>query len=226
MTKKAAGFDVDLITEIASRMGLQANVVTTDFDTIIDNLVNKRFDVVISAVSISPERQKKVDFIPYFNAGESLLVQKGNPLHLKSVADLCGQNVGVQKGTVEQSALLVANNDCVSKGKKPINLTVLQNQTDVVQLLANNRVVATYQDSPVTDYYIKQNPGQFDVGGSVASAGLEGIVVRKGDTSMFNAVQAAFKAIKADGTYHKLILKWGLTNEEITLMMDKRTSYT
>jgi polar amino acid transport system substrate-binding protein len=223
VTKKAAGFDVDLITEMASRMGLQANVVTTDFTTIIDNLVNKRFDVLISAISITPERQKKVDFIPYFSAGESLLVQKGNPLNLKSTADLCGQNVGVQKGTIEQDDLTTANKDCVSKGKKPINMTVLQNQTDVVQLLANNRVVATYQDSPVTDSYIKQNPGQFDIGGSVVNAAPEGIVLRKGDTSMFNAVQAAFKAVKADGTYHKLILKWGLTKEEITLM-DRRTS--
>jgi polar amino acid transport system substrate-binding protein len=224
MTKKAAGFDVDLITEMASRMGLQANVVTTDFDTIIDNLVNKRFDVVISAVTITPERQKKVDFVPYFNAGESLLVHKGNPLNLKSTADLCGQTVGVQKGTIEQDDLTIASKDCVSKGKKPIIMTVLQNQTDVVQLLANNRVVATYQDSPVTDYYLKQHPGQFDIGGSVVNAAPEGIVVRKGDTSMFNAVQAAFKAVKADGTYHKLILKWGLTKEEIT-SMNRPTSY-
>jgi polar amino acid transport system substrate-binding protein len=140
---------------------------------------------------------------------------------LKSVADLCGQDVGVQKGTIEQDDLTVASKDCVSKGKKPITMTVLQNQTDVIQLLANNRVVATYQDSPVTDYYIKQNPDRFDVGGSVVNAGIEGIVVRKGDTSMLNAVQAAFKSVKDDGTYHKLILKWGLTNEEITLI-DRR----
>ena len=224
VTKKAAGFDVDLITEMAARMGLQAKVVTTDFTTIIDSLVNKRFDIVVSAVSVTPERQKKVDFVPYFNAGESLLVQKGNPLNLKTVTDLCGQNVGVQKATIEQDDLTVASKDCVSKGKKPINMTVLQNQTDVVQLLVNSRVVATYQDSPVTDYYIKQNPSQFDIGGSVVNAGQEGIVVRKGDTSMFNAIQAAFNAVKADGTYHKLILKWGLTNEEITLI-DRRIIY-
>lgn len=216
VTKKAAGFDIDLITAMASRMGLQANVVTTDFSTIIDSLVNKRFDVVISAVTITAERQKKVDFIPYFKAGESLLVQKGNPLNLKSASDLCGQNVGVEKGTIEQDDLTTASKDCVSKGKKPINMIVLQKQTDVVRLLANNRVVATYQDSPVTDYYTKQNPGQFDVGGSVVNVALEGIVVRKGDTSMFKALKAAFDAVKADGTYHNLILKWGLTKEEMT----------
>jgi polar amino acid transport system substrate-binding protein len=222
VTKKAAGFDIDLVTAMAARMGLQVNVVTTDFTTIIDSLVNHSFDIVVSAVSITPELQKKVDFVPYFNAGESLLVQKGNPHNLKTVADLCGQNVGVQKATVELNELTMASKDCVNKGKKPITMVVLQNQTDltqfanIVQLLTSNRVVATYQDSPVTDYYIKQNPGLFEVGGTVVNAGLEGIAVRKGDTSMFKALQYAFKAIKADGTYHQLILKWGLTNEEIS----------
>ena len=64
-TKQAAGFDVDLITAIAQRMGLKANIVTTRFDTIIDDLVARRFDVVISAISITPDRQKKADFVPY-----------------------------------------------------------------------------------------------------------------------------------------------------------------
>lgn len=215
-TGQAEGFDVDLIKAIAQRMGLKANVVTTKFDTIIDDLVNKRFDVVISAVTITTDRQKKVDFVPYFNAGESLLVHTGNPLNLKSTADLCGQNVGVQLGTIEQDDLKTASDACVKAGKSAIHVTVLQDQTAVIQLLANNRVVATYQDSPVTDYYNKLNPGQFTVGGSVVNAAPEGIVVRKGDTSMFNAIQTAFNQLKADGTYHNLIVKWGLTSEELS----------
>jgi polar amino acid transport system substrate-binding protein len=215
-TNHATGFDVDLITAIAQRMGLKANVVTTSFNTIIDSLVAKRFDVVISAVSVTPERQKKVDFVPYFNAGESLLVQSGNPLNLKSTADLCGQKVGVQNGTIEQADLQTASNACKNAGKSPIEMTVLTNQTDVIQLLATNRVVATYQDSPLTDYYNKLFPGRFTVGGSAVNAGPEGIVVRKGDSAMFNAIQTAFNQLKADGTYHSLIQKWGLTNEAIS----------
>ena len=223
-TNKAAGFDVDLITAIAQRMGLKANVVTTKFDTIIDDLSNKRFDVVISAVTINPDRQKKADFVPYFNAGESLLVQAGNPKNIKSVSDLCGQPVGVQTGTVEQTDLQTASDACKKAGKPAINLTILQDQTAVVQLLANGRVVATYQDSPVTDYYNKQHPGQFVVGGSVVNAAEEGIVVRKGDTSMFNAVKTAFDQLKSAGTYRSLIQKWGLTNEAITLV-DRRAVF-
>lgn len=215
-TNQPAGFDVDLITAIGQRMGLQTKVVTTSFDTIINSLIAKRFDVVISAVSVTPDRQKKVDFVPYFNAGESLLVKIGNPLNIKSTADLCGQNVGVQNGTIEQTDLNTANAACKKAGKAAINITALTNQTDVIQLLASGRVVATYQDSPVTDYFNKQHPGQFAVGGSVVNAGLEGIVVRKGDTAMFNAVQTAFNQLKADGTYKSLINKWGLTNEAIS----------
>ncbi len=169
-TNKATGFDIDLITAIAQRMGLKADIVTDKFDTIIDDLSNKRFDVVISAITINPDREKKVAFVPYFNAGESLLVQNGNPKNIKGLSDLCGQSVGVQTGTVEQTDLQTASTACTKAGKPAITSVVLQDQTAVVQLLANNRVVATFQDSPVTDYYNKQHPGQFTVGGSIINA--------------------------------------------------------
>lgn len=218
------GFDIDLITAIAQKMGLKAQIQKADFGTIITSLGTKRFDVVISAVTINDDRKKIVDFVPYFNAGESLLVQKGNPKNLKTTADLCGQDVGVQKGTVEQDDLTTANTACKKAGKAGINVTVLQDQTAVVQLLATNRVVATYQDSPVTDYYLKLNSGQFEVGGSVVNAAQEGIAVRKGDTSMFNAVQSALKSVQSDGTYKNLISKWGVTSGAIALA-DRRLRY-
>ncbi|HVB22134.1 MAG TPA: ABC transporter substrate-binding protein [Ktedonobacteraceae bacterium] len=223
-TNKATGFDVDLITAIGQRMGLKVNVVTAKFDTIIDDLANKRYDVVISAITINAARQQKADFVPYFNAGESLLVQNGNPKNIKGLSDLCGQNVGVQTGTVEQTDLQTASDACKKAGKPAINMTVLQDQTAVVQLLASNRVVATFQDSPVTDYYNKQHPGQFTVGGSVINAAQEGIAVRKGDTSMFNAIQTAFNQLKADGTYTSIINKWGLTTGAISVI-DRRNTY-
>lgn len=221
---KATGFDVDLITAIAERMGLKANIVTTGFDTIIDSLGAKRFDVVISAITVNPDRQQKVDFVPYFSAGESLLVEKGNPKNITSIEGACGMKVGVQDGTVEQSDAQAASTKCTKAGKPAITLTVLKDQTAVVQLLATKRVDATYQDSPVTDYYILQNPGQFQVGGSVVNAAPEGIAVRKGDTSMLNAVQSAFNQLKAAGTYDALFKKWGLNDSQKISFMDRRNA--
>ncbi len=114
----------------------------------------------------------------------------------------------MQDGTVELDDLNAASKACKSTGKPAINLTVLKDQTDVIQLLVNRRVVATYQDSPVTDYYLSQNSGQFDIGGSVVNAAPEGIAIRKGDTAMLTAMQAAFTSIKGDGTYDGLFNKW------------------
>lgn len=209
-TGNAIGFDVDLITAMAQKLGLKAKVVTANFDTIIDDLNAKRYDVVISALTINSDRTQKADFVPYFLAGESLIVPKGNPNKIACVHNLCGLNVGVQSGTVEFDDLTAGSKDCTNAGKQAIHLTVLKDQTAVIQLLVNRRVDATYQDSPVTDYYIKQNPGQFEIGGSVVNAAAEGIAVRKGDASMLGAMQAAFTAIKTDGTYDSLFSKWQL----------------
>jgi polar amino acid transport system substrate-binding protein len=214
-TNKATGFDVDLITAIAQRMGLKVNIVPTKFDTLLDDLAAKHFDVVISAVTITPDRQKQVDFVPYFTAGESLLVQTGNPKHITSTDDLCGLAVGVQEGTIEQGVLQSTSDNCLEQDKPALSIIALQDQTAVIQLLKTGRAVATYQDSPVTDYFSKQHPDQFAVGGSVFAPGPEGIVVRKNDPSMLDAVQSAYKQVKSAGTYHQLILKWGLSNEEL-----------
>lgn len=209
-TGKATGFDIDLITEMAKRLGLKTNVKTANFDTIIDDLAAKRYDVVISALSINADRLQKADFVPYFQSGQSLIVQKGNPQNIKCLPNLCGLKVGVQSGTIELDGLNAQDKACKQANKPAINLTVLKDQTAVIQLLANHRVDATFQDSPVTDYYIKQNPGQFDIGGTVVNTVPEGIAVRKGDTSMLDAMQAAFHAVKADGTYDNLFTKWQL----------------
>jgi polar amino acid transport system substrate-binding protein len=225
-TGQATGFDIDLITAMAQSMGLKTTIVKANFNTIVDDLVAKRYDVVISAQTINDERKKKVDFVPYFSAGESLLVQNSNPLNIKSVNDLCGQTVGVQDGTVELDDLTAASKSCTGAGKQAIKLTILKDQTDVIQLLVNKRVIATYQDSPVTDYYIKLNPGQFQIGGSVVNAAPEGISVRKSDTSMFNAIQSAFQRVKSDGTYDALFKKWQLNDAQKISLSDRRTIYT
>lgn len=206
------GFDIDLITAIASHMNLKVKIVSTDFQSVINNLVDKNFDVAISAIIITPELQQRVSFIPYFMGGESLLVAKGNPLKITDLQNLCGFKVAVGTATLEQKDLEMASSSCTQKKKPPIQVVVLQGQDAVVQLLLNKHVVAAYLDSPLTDYAIKLYPNHFEVGGSAMDTSLEGIAVRKDDAVMFKAVQAAFSVVKSSGTYCSLIQKWGLTS--------------
>lgn len=210
------GFDIDLINAIAQRMGLKARIISAPFDSLLSGLAAKRYDVVISALTITPARQQQADFVQYLTAGQSLLVQRGNPRNITSVDDLCGQAVGVQAGTIEQGVLRSASDNCLEQEKPAISIVALQDQTAVVQLLAANTVVATYQDSPVTDYYVKQQPGQYAAGGAVVFPAPEGIAVRKSDTSMAIAVANAFSLLQYSGEYHTLIEKWGLASEELT----------
>ncbi len=132
--------------------------------------------------------------------------------------------MGVQDGTLEQGVLQSSSDNCLEQDKPAINIIALQDQTAVIQLLANNRVAATYQDSPVTDYYAKQSSDKYEVGGSVDFPGPEGIAVRKNDSSMLDAMQTAYNQLKAAGTYQQLILKWGLANEQLSAV-DRRLNY-
>lgn len=210
------GFDIDLITAMAHHMNLKIKIVSTDFQNVISSLLAKNFDVAISAIIITPDLQQRVNLVPYFVGGESLLVAKGNALNVKSLQDLCGRKVAVGTSTLEQKDLEIASDNCEQQKKASIQISVLQNQMAVMQLLLSKRVVASYQDAPVADYFMKQNPGRFEIGGSVINTNLEGIATRKDDAAMSRAIQAAFAIMKSNGTYCALIKKWGLTSGVLT----------
>lgn len=211
---KFTGSDIDLITEIATRICLGTVIQKADFDGIIPGLItpalgHQRYDLSISAFTINADRQKKVDMVPYFEAGESVLVAQGNPKNITSLDSLCGLNVSVQKDTVE---LMDLNTENQTKcGSTPINILTFTSQDDVILQLLNGRVDATYQDSPVTAYYVIQNPGHvqeaFVTPGSLAP---EGIVMRKDNPDLEKAVEKALCAMVQDGTYLKILKQWKL----------------
>lgn len=212
-SNKAVGFDVDVANAVAAKMGLTATIVTADFSTIIDALLAKKGDAIISAMSITPERSKKVTFVGYFTAGQSILVKKGNPLSITKLADLCGKKVAVQVTTTEQDTLNAENTgDCKSN---KISIQTFPTDTDAVQKLKLGAVDAAMDDSPVAAFYVTQDPDHFDLGGTPVQSAPEGIAVDPKNTEVLTAVQQAMLAIFQDGTYHKLLVKWNLLDGEI-----------
>ncbi len=214
-TQQAEGFDIDLITAIGHHLGLKVNILTTKIDLLLSDLANKRYDVAISSIPITPDRQQQANLIPYLIVGESLLVRASNPHHIHSLTDLCGQVIGVQDSSRGQVDAENASAICQQMGKPAITATVLKNQLSLVQLLAEQQVVATFQDSATTDYLIKLYLGQFALGSSLLNASTEGIAVRKDSNALTEAIQTTLAALKSDGTYNQLIAKWGLYSETI-----------
>ena len=206
---KAVGMDIDIAEEIATRMGLKLNVINFKFDDIIPALNAGQFDAVISAMTITEERQQVVQFVPYFEAGQSVLVKKGNPKGIKTLDDLSGKTVAAQSGTVAETALNELNARLEKDGKPKANVITYPVDTDAVDQLRVGRADATLHDSPVAAYYSKLNP-DFEIGVENFDSAPQGIAIAKNNTAMFDAVKSAMDAMMADGTLAAIKAKWGV----------------
>jgi polar amino acid transport system substrate-binding protein len=222
------GYDMDLIREIARRMCLVPNIQQATFSTILDELSKpqlgqQKYDLSISSFTINSARLQEVDFIPYFIAGESTLVQKGNPAHISKVSDMCGKTISAQTATIELAELQALNGQPVDPSTEgvpqqplckntPIKILSFDSEEEVVQQVINNRADASYQDQPVTDYYISLHAGQLDHGFITDnSQGTEGIAVRKDNSAFESAAKTALSNMVADGTYKRIMQAWGQT---------------
>ena len=100
--------------------------INTVFDGIIPALTAQRFDVIMSAMTVTDDRKKTIDFVPYFIAGTDILVPAGNPKNIQSIEDLSGLNVAVESGTIQEQQVKAANEDLKAAGKPEINVLHLR----------------------------------------------------------------------------------------------------
>ena len=216
------GYDMDLAREFAKRLCLTPNIIKADFGAIITDisgpsLGQQRYDMSISSFTINSDRQQKVDMIPYFTAGESILVPTGNPANITSIDSMCGKVIAVQDGTVEKDELDDANgNGPGTSGQAPvckdnkIKEVHFASQNDVVLQVVNGSAVASYQDQPVTDYYASKNAGKLQSGGITVTPSPQGLVVRKDNPAFETSIKDALDAMRKDGTYLKILTDWGV----------------
>ena len=88
---KAAGYDIDIANAVAKQLGSTAQIKVTGFTVIIGALKAKKCNAIISSMTITPERSKAVDFAPYITVGQFLMVKKGNPDKISTLATLSGE---------------------------------------------------------------------------------------------------------------------------------------
>ncbi|SDX27317.1 polar amino acid transport system substrate-binding protein [Amycolatopsis xylanica] len=204
------GFDVDFGTAIAKKLGLDITFENAAFDGIIPGIGAGKYELALSSFSINAKRLETVDMVSYYKAGTSLAVLKGNPDKL-NLDDLCGKKIAVQKGTVQVDDLDARSKKCTEAGKPAIEPTQLQAQTDVNLALTSKKVQGELADSPVIDYAVKQTNGQLEAVGAPYDTAPYGIVLKKANGDYAKAVQGAVQALIDDGTYKKILDKWGLS---------------
>ncbi|MFN8617520.1 MAG: ABC transporter substrate-binding protein [Dehalococcoidia bacterium] len=205
-TNTAIGADVDIANCIAQAWGVNADIQNTPFDAIIPALTSKKADVIMSSMTANDERKKQVDFVEYFTAGSGILVKKGNPEKVKTIADLCGKKVAIQVGTVQIDEAEGQNGKC---GDKKISVQTFEQNTDTIQAVSTGRADAALMDFPVAIYGAAKVKGT-EVVGEQYDTGNYGIAVRKDDGDVKTALEAAVKAMKEKGKYDAILKYWGL----------------
>jgi polar amino acid transport system substrate-binding protein len=219
------GSDIEIAQAIGQRLGLTVQIENAVFDTIIAAVTGGKCDIIVSAQNITPDRVKQVDMIPYFTAGQSFVVDKGNPDNINTTDDLCGKAIAAETGTTEVDYLNGTGDykgqglsaACVSKGKGKIDVKEFPKDTDALAALLGGQVAAYFADSPVAGYYTVEHPDQFQLSGvpPLASA-IEGISVPKDKTGLRDAVQQALLSMVNDGTYMAILQKFGVESGAVT----------
>lgn len=208
------GFEVELGTEIASRMGLKVNWVQLKFPGLIPALQAQQCDALMQELFIRPERLEIIDMVPFSKTGQQVVVRKGDTLNIGSLEDLGGRKVAVPNGTTIHNLAIEANKKLKEAGKPEINLVVLPTTTDTFQQLATRQVDAVGTTSTAAAYYVRLRPNDFQPSGKAFGLIGTGIGVRKGNGELTTAITTVLDGIVADGTYGRLIEKWNMQGME------------
>lgn len=205
---KAVGFDVDIANAFTKAWHVKAVFANTGYDGIISALLSNKCDVIMSAMTITPERAKQISFVPYLKTGQTVMLAKSNPFPVKTLADLSGKAVAVTVGTTERDELTALNQQLASKGDKPVDIVTFQTDPPGAQALAQGKVDAYFADTTPVIFFTSKQPALFTTIGQTLFPGQFGIGVRKNDSGLRTAIQQAIARIYANGTMQKILAKW------------------
>jgi L-cystine transport system substrate-binding protein len=193
------GFDVEISTEVAKRLGVEPEFKETQWDALFAGLDAKRFDMIANQVGIRPDRQEKYDFSdPYITSAAVLIAHKDNN-EVKAFEDIKGLNAA-------QS--LTSNYGDMAK-KYGASLVSVEGFTQAVELLASKRVDVTINDRISYLDYTKQRPdAPIKVVDTSEEASASGLMFRKKSDTLVEAVNKALTEMIDDGTYKKISEKW------------------
>jgi polar amino acid transport system substrate-binding protein len=208
------GMDADLASAIARELGINPKVENATFDSILPGLAAGKYDLGMSSFTDTKARQKTVDFVTYFSAGTSFYTKANGGTNVTSLAELCGKTVAVEKGTTEQADATAQSKKCTGAGKAAVKVLTFPDQNGANLAVSSGRAQIGMADSPVAAYQVKQSNGQFKLTGQPYGTAPYGIAIPKG-SGLDKPVLDAVKALMANGTYGRIMHKWGLQAGEI-----------
>ncbi len=198
---EVVGFDPAIGMEIAKRMGIKAEVVTTAWDGILAGLLANKYDAIVGSMSITEKRLKVVDFVgPYYRMSRAVFVKKGSSV--QSLADLKDKKIGATLGETHEKW---------ARKKGGWEVKTYKGLPELMMELDTGRVDAVVVDNIPVYVAIKKNGmavRQLSTPGIEGADDKAGIAVRKGNPKLVAAMQKALDDMMADGTYTKIANEW------------------
>jgi polar amino acid transport system substrate-binding protein len=208
------GFDVDLFTLVAQKLGLEARFESAPFDSIIAGVGSQKYETGVSSFTINPERLAQANMVSYFNAGTQWSTKAGNPQGV-DLDDACGTRVAVQKATVQVEDVTARSAQCEADGKPAITIDQYEGQDEATAAVVSGKDDAGLADLPVMVYAVQQTNGQLEVLGEPYGNAPYGYVVAKDQTEFAQVLADAVQALIADGSYQDVLAKWGVEDGAI-----------
>lgn len=205
------GFDLDVIKAIAKANGDEIQIESMPFDGLIPSLLTGNIDVIISGMTITDARKKRVLFTDgYYDSNLSYLIKKDKADVYTSAEALKGKTVCVQIGTTGHAFA-----DTITPG----NVKALNNESDAILELSNGGCEAVINDRPVNLYYLKKSnlDTLVDVVDPKFKENVDsfGIAVRKGNNELLEKLNKGLKDLQASGELDKIHVKWfGQSSQE------------
>ncbi|MFD5142225.1 ABC transporter substrate-binding protein [Streptomyces sp. NPDC058401] len=214
--KPPAGQDIDIAAAVAKVLGVKLERQDASFETILPALGSGKYDVGTGNFGVTAERLKSVDFVTYINDGQGFAVKTGNTALTSQVSDLtqlCGLTIGTGAGTTFEKTLTAKKEGCAAAGKKPYEVKVFSESGAVTTALQQGRIDVIMSTINGLRYQAAQPAAQTTFLGEYHRLDV-GFAFKKGST-LTPAFQAAVNALIKDGTYARILKKWGTASSAI-----------
>lgn len=216
--KTVVGMDVELFDAAAAKLGLKTEWVSSVFGDIIPGVQSGKYEIGVSSFTVNAERMQQVTMISYFNSPTQWATKKGNPAGI-DIENACGKRIAVQKDTVQVTDLEARKKKCLDAGKPEIKIEQFPGQDNATASVVSGKNEGMLADLPIAMYAVQQTAGQLETLAEPYGDAPYGAVLKKDDQKFAEAIQKAVQAIVEDGTYAKIMEKWG--NQKGALTADK-----
>ncbi|MEV6757173.1 ABC transporter substrate-binding protein [Streptomyces sp. NPDC051214] len=217
--KTIIGVETDIARLVADVLGLKPHISTVSWENVFVGLDSAKYDVGLSNITVTEERKEKYDFATYREDDLGFAAKKGSGLKVTGPKDVAGRTVAVSSGTNQEKLLVEWSKENEKAGRKPVDIKYYQNESDTYLALQSGRIDLYLGPNPTAAYHAATTD-KTEVVGTYSGAGatLQGLIAAttKKDSGLVKPLAGALNHIIDNGTYAKVLKRWGLSDEAVT----------